>query len=390
MKITVVGMGYVGLSNLFLLGKHFDVIGFDLDKKKIIDLSNGKLPIEDQCLVDAISISQPNIQFTSDPTLSYQTCDYVVVCTPTNYDEVKNSFDTSSVEAVIKDIIEVNPACYIVIKSTIPIGFVEEVRRKYQTENICFSPEFLREGSSLHDNLYPSRIIIGADDERAKKFTEMLKSCCQKSDVPILTMGAREAESVKLFSNTYLAMRVAFFNEIDNYCLTENLETQHIIRGVGFDDRIGLHYNNPSFGYGGYCLPKDTKQLLANYKNTRQALISAIIESNEIRKNTICDHIASLGFKSLGFYRLVMKKGSDNIRSSATTDILTMLANRGIEVRVFEPELVTHKMQERGVKLVDSIGELKTTCECIITNRIEEELNDYDGFIYSRDIFGYS
>ena len=386
MKIVVIGLGYVGLSNAVLLAQNNEVIGVDISQERVDALNARKSPIVDAELSQYLAEKHLNLSASIDLQTSVEGANYVIVSTPTNYNEKTNVFDTSAVEAVIKQVIENEPKSCIVVKSTIPVGFIEGVRERLETDAVIFSPEFLREGKALYDNLYPSRIIVGEKSERAKKFADLLAQSAIKSDVELLLTGAREAEAIKLFSNTYLAMRVAFFNELDSYALAGEMSSREIIDGVSLDPRIANHYNNPSFGYGGYCLPKDTKQLLANYEAVPQNLIRAIVDANSTRKDFLADEIIKQQPKTVGVYRLVMKKGSDNFRQSSIQGIMKRIKSKGIEVVVYEPELnVTTFFNSRVEK--DS-RKFKHGVDIILTNRMVPDLEDVSEKVFTRDLFG--
>lgn len=386
MKIVVIGLGYVGLSNAVLLAQHNEVIGVDISEDRVNDLNARQSPILDDKLTQYLATKDLNLCASTDLKGSVKGADYVIVSTPTNYDERTNFFDTSSVEAVIEQVIESEPNVCIVIKSTIPVGFVENVRERLKTNAVIFSPEFLREGKALYDNLYPSRIIVGEKSERAEVFAKLLAQGAIKSDVDVLFTSAREAEAIKLFSNTYLAMRVAYFNELDSYALAGGMDSREIITGVSLDPRIGQHYNNPSFGYGGYCLPKDTKQLLANYESVPQNLIRAIVDANSTRKDYLADVIINKQPTSVGIYRLVMKAGSDNFRQSSIQGIMKRLKAKGIELVVYEPELNEPKFYNSHVEA--DVMVFKDKVDLIIANRMVPELEDVSEKVFTRDLFG--
>ena len=386
MKIVVVGLGYVGLSNAVLLAQHNDVIGVDISADRVDQLNSRKSSIEDEKLAAFLINEDLSLSASTDLKCSVEGADYVIIATPTDYDEKTNFFDTSSVEDVIAGVLETKVTACIVIKSTVPVGFVEEVQMRFDTNAIIFSPEFLREGSALHDNLYPSRIVVGEKSKRAEIFANLLKNAALKEDVELLFTGPREAEAIKLFANTFLAMRVAFFNELDSFALAGNMEGGEIIKGVSLDPRIGEHYNNPSFGYGGYCLPKDTKQLLANYDNVPQNIIQAIVTANSTRKDFLADQIIKKNPKRVGIYRLSMKFGSDNFRQSSIQGIMKRIKAKGIEVIVYEPMLTDLDFFNSRVEKNLSI--FKDDVDIIITNRFCEELEDVKSKVFTRDLFG--
>ena len=386
MKIVVVGLGYVGLSNAVLLAQHNEVIGVDISQERVDALNARQSPIFDTELSEYLVEKDLNLTASTDLLASLPGVDYVIVSTPTNYDEATNFFDTSSVEAVIAEVIENELSACIVVKSTIPVGFIEDVRERFDTDAVIFSPEFLREGKALYDNLYPSRIIVGEKSDRAAVFARLLAQGALKSDVDILFTGAREAEAIKLFSNTYLAMRVAFFNELDSYALAGHMNSREIIEGVSLDPRIGDHYNNPSFGYGGYCLPKDTKQLLANYDAVPQNIIRAIVDANSTRKDFLADEIIKRQPKIVGVYRLVMKSGSDNFRQSSIQGIMKRIKAKGIEVVVYEPELNEASYFNSHVE--KDLEAFKLRVDIILANRMPPELECISEKVFTRDLFG--
>jgi len=388
MKIAVAGLGYVGLSIALLLAQRNRVVALDIIPEKVAMVKKRLSPIKDREIEEFLK--QDNIDFsaTLDKEEAYKDAEIIIIATPTDYDPQSNYFNTKSIEAVIKDVLEINPNALMVIKSTIPIGYIKSVKERFKTDNIIFSPEFLREGCALYDNLHPSRIIVGEKSKRAEKFANLLKEATISKDTPILLTNENEAEAIKLFANTYLAMRVSYFNELDSFAIKNGLNSKEIIEGVGLDPRIGLHYNNPSFGYGGYCLPKDTKQLLANFKesNTPQNLIDAIVTSNETRKDLIAQEIISKEPKTVGIYRLVMKAGSDNFRSTAILGVIERLKEANIDIIIYEPVLQEESFEE--FKTIKDIEQFKKMSDVIVTNRLSDEIIDVKDRVYTRDIFG--